>query len=139
MPIDSFVMDGSAGQVLRDDDSLLRQVFFGTLRHHHPNLANKVDVVYALSQAWCNSNDDSDFELLESYLAKLLPEENILVRACSPRIIRERSELIAVMRVASVLVVQGWEALFADDGGSEPTSGDCPARARSDRFRKEYV
>ena len=27
-------------------------------RHHHPNLARKVDVIYALSQAWCNSNDE---------------------------------------------------------------------------------
>lgn len=27
---------------LRDDDSLLRQVFFSILRHHHPNLAAKV-------------------------------------------------------------------------------------------------
>jgi hypothetical protein len=37
-------------QLLRDDDSLLRQVFFNVLRHHHPNTANKVDVIYALSQ-----------------------------------------------------------------------------------------
>ncbi len=28
---------------LRDDDSLLRQVFFSILRHHHPNLASKVN------------------------------------------------------------------------------------------------
>jgi phosphoenolpyruvate carboxylase len=27
---------------LRDDDSLLRTVFFGILKHHHPNLAAKV-------------------------------------------------------------------------------------------------
>jgi len=38
-----------------------------------------VDVIYALSQAWCSSNEDSDFELLEKYLAGLKPEEAILV------------------------------------------------------------
>lgn len=64
---------------LRDDDSLVRQTFFGILRHHHPNMANKVDVVYALSQAWCASQSEDDFELLEKYLSKLLPEEMILV------------------------------------------------------------
>lgn len=48
-------------------------------RHHHPNLARKVDVIYALSQAWCSSNEDSDFELLEKYLSGLKPEEAILV------------------------------------------------------------
>ncbi len=122
---------GNYAGLLRDDDSLLRQIFFGVLRHHHPNLvraarapatiatwrtvrarslawiarasmamallpsrrasrpcrlrarpqANKVDVIYALSQAWCNSNSDSDFELLSQYLAALKPEESILVRS----------------------------------------------------------
>ncbi|EFJ49534.1 hypothetical protein VOLCADRAFT_59445 [Volvox carteri f. nagariensis] len=64
---------------LRDDDSLLRQVFFSILRHHHPNLAAKVDVIYALSQAWCTSQSDSDFELLVKYVTDLKPEERILV------------------------------------------------------------
>lgn len=32
----------SYAALLRDDDSLLRQIFFSVLRHHHPNLANKV-------------------------------------------------------------------------------------------------
>jgi hypothetical protein len=45
-----------------------------------PSQANKVDVVYALSQAWCNSKSQSDFELLEKYLTSLKPEETILVR-----------------------------------------------------------
>lgn len=132
-------IDGNAANLLRDDDSLLRQIFFGVLRcvalptyptcqkhdviqvgpdwlmasipritlpffmkhhdfgrcmagislssgdlgflcrHHHPNLASKVDVIYALSQAWCNSNSDTDFELLEKYLSSLKPEESILV------------------------------------------------------------
>ncbi|GFR48761.1 hypothetical protein Agub_g10581 [Astrephomene gubernaculifera] len=64
---------------LRNDDSLLRQVFFSILRHHHPNLAAKVDVIYALSQAWCTSQSDSDFELLVKYVSDLKPEERILV------------------------------------------------------------
>eukprot|EP00798_Chlamydomonas_sp_ICE-L_P009929 gene9929-7799_t len=72
-------MPDDAETFLRADDSLLRQVFFGILRHHHPNMANKVDVVYALSQAWCTSHSDDDFELLETYLSKLKPEEMILV------------------------------------------------------------
>jgi len=49
----SLLMPTTAKQLLRDDDSLLRQVFFNVLRHHQPNTANKVDVIYALSQAWC--------------------------------------------------------------------------------------
>eukprot|EP00879_Flechtneria_rotunda_P028865 GHRR01031097.1.p1 GENE.GHRR01031097.1~~GHRR01031097.1.p1 ORF type:complete len:101 (+),score=12.91 GHRR01031097.1:187-489(+) len=72
-----------AKQLLRDDDSLLRQVFFNVLRHHHPNTANKVDVIYALSQAWCKSKDNGDFDLLEKYLDNLKPEECILVRCTS--------------------------------------------------------
>jgi len=36
--------------LLRDDDSLLRATFFNVLSKHHPNLAKKVDVIYALSQ-----------------------------------------------------------------------------------------
>jgi phosphoenolpyruvate carboxylase len=75
----ALLMPTSAKQLLRDDDSLLRQMFFNVLRHHHPNTANKVDVIYALSQAWCTSKDDSDFELLEKYLDALKPDECILV------------------------------------------------------------
>lgn len=75
----ALLMPTSAKQLLRDDDSLLRQMFFNVLRHHHPNTANKVDVIYALSQAWCTSKEDSDFELLEKYLAALKPDECILV------------------------------------------------------------
>ncbi|KAG1677399.1 hypothetical protein FOA52_010779 [Chlamydomonas sp. UWO 241] len=70
---------GGAASLLRDDDSLLRQMFFGILRHHHPNLARKVDVIYALSQAWCSSSEDCDFEMLEKYMVALKPEEKILV------------------------------------------------------------
>ncbi|KAJ9513722.1 hypothetical protein QJQ45_015483 [Haematococcus lacustris] len=58
---------GGLADLLRNDDSLLRQIFFGVLRHHHPNLA------------WCTSNSDSDFDLLEKYLSSLKPEETILV------------------------------------------------------------
>ncbi|KAI8473664.1 MAG: PEPCase 1 [Monoraphidium minutum] len=68
-----------AKQLLREDDSLLRQIFFNVLKHHHPGLAAKVDVIYALSQAWCKSRGDGDFEILERYLTDLKPEELILV------------------------------------------------------------
>jgi len=71
--------DKTTRNFLRDDDSLLRQVFFSVLRHHHPTLANKVDVIYALSQAWCSSRSEDDFSLLEKYLSDLKPDERILV------------------------------------------------------------
>eukprot|EP00877_Chromochloris_zofingiensis_P014491 jgi/Chrzof1/9296/UNPLg00263.t1_PEPC1[v5.2] len=78
--IDGSVLGpADARQLLRDDDSLLRQIFFNVLKHHHPNLANKVDVIYALSQSWCDSKSDEDFDALEKYLAELKPEESILV------------------------------------------------------------
>jgi hypothetical protein len=35
-----------AKQLLREDDSLLRQIFFNVLKHHHPQLAAKVSCVY---------------------------------------------------------------------------------------------
>lgn len=85
MPVETtLLMPTSAKQLLRDDDSLLRQVFFNVLRHHHPNTANKVDVIYALSQAWCKSKEDGDFDLLEKYLNNLKPEECILVSYSAP-------------------------------------------------------
>lgn len=75
-----LLLPTSAKQLLRDDDSLLRQIFFNVLRHHQPNTATKVDVIYALSQAWCSSKDNADFDMLEKYLGDLKPEECILVR-----------------------------------------------------------
>lgn len=66
-------------RLLREDDSLLRKIFFNVLRHHHPNVANKVDEIYALANAWCESNSDDDFEALEKFLSGLRPEEYILV------------------------------------------------------------
>lgn len=48
--------------------------------HARPQLANKVDVIFALAQAWCLSESDSDFELLEKRLEALTPDESILVR-----------------------------------------------------------
>jgi hypothetical protein len=36
--------------LLKEDDDLLRQTFLKVFRHHHPQLANKVDVIFALSQ-----------------------------------------------------------------------------------------
>jgi hypothetical protein len=52
---------------------------FSLIRHHHPNLARKVDVIYALAQAWVSSGENSDFDMLEKYLSGLKPEESILV------------------------------------------------------------
>ena len=66
--------------LLRDDDSLLRQIFLKVFSHHHPTLANRLDLIYAMSQAWCQSGSESDFEMLNKYLEKLKPEETILVR-----------------------------------------------------------
>ncbi len=55
------------------------QMFFSIFRHHHPSLASKVDVIYSLSQAWCVSESDEDFDMLEKRLADLAPDERILV------------------------------------------------------------
>eukprot|EP00798_Chlamydomonas_sp_ICE-L_P012456 gene12459-15661_t len=55
--------DFDSVSLLRDDDSLLRQI----------------DVVYALSQAWCTSHSDDEFTMLEGYLKKLAPEEMVLI------------------------------------------------------------
>ena len=57
----------------------LRQTFLSINRHHNPKLATKVDVIYALSQAWCMSESDLDFEMLQRRLSDLNPDELILV------------------------------------------------------------
>lgn len=41
--------------MLKEDDDLLRNTFLSVFRHHHPQLANKVDVIFALSQVWWRS------------------------------------------------------------------------------------
>ena len=74
------VRAGISGELMRDDDNLLRNMFFTILRHHQPKLATKLDVVYALSSAWSQSESDSDFELLEQRLKDLNPDELIMVR-----------------------------------------------------------
>ena len=58
----------------------LRQTFLSINRHHNPKLATKVDVIYALSQAWCMTESDVDFEMLQKRLSDLNPDELILVR-----------------------------------------------------------
>jgi len=73
------------GLLLREDDSLLRQTFFGIVKHHHPTLADKIDTIYALSLAWCRTESDRDFQQLEKCLAELNPDELILVRGRGPR------------------------------------------------------
>ncbi len=49
-------------------------------------------MIYALSQAWCNSNQDGDFDLLEKYLQNLKPEEMILVRGAALQGTRRRPQ-----------------------------------------------
>jgi phosphoenolpyruvate carboxylase len=65
--------------LLKEDDDLLRQTFLQVFRHHHPQLANKVDVIFALAQAWAMSESNADFEMLEQRLEALTPDERILV------------------------------------------------------------
>eukprot|EP00191_Tetraselmis_sp_GSL018_P019798 CAMPEP_0177591956 /NCGR_PEP_ID=MMETSP0419_2-20121207/8289_1 /TAXON_ID=582737 /ORGANISM="Tetraselmis sp., Strain GSL018" /LENGTH=977 /DNA_ID=CAMNT_0019082763 /DNA_START=149 /DNA_END=3082 /DNA_ORIENTATION=- len=68
---------------MQEDDTLLRKVFFDVLQHHHPEVANKVDIIFALSQAWTNTPDrdkkHKELKMLEDYLQDLEPEEMILV------------------------------------------------------------
>ena len=42
-------------------------------------LANKAEVVFALSQAWCSSKETDDFDELEKYLVNLTPEESLMI------------------------------------------------------------
>ncbi len=65
--------------LLREDDNLLRQTFFSILKHHNAPMAHKVDIVYALAQAWCYSESERDFEMLEQRIKDLQPHEMILV------------------------------------------------------------
>jgi len=70
-------------QHMEEDDTLLRKAFFEVLKHHHPEVANKVDIIFALSQSWTNSPDrdkmHKELKMLEDYLVDLDPEEMILV------------------------------------------------------------
>jgi hypothetical protein len=75
------------GTLLHEDDSMLRKIFLSVLRHHHPELAPKIDLIFALSEAWCLSESDDDFKRLSETLESLMPEELILVRTfCVPPI-----------------------------------------------------
>lgn len=65
--------------LLREDDSLLRQIFFGLLKRHHPELANKVDVIYGLSKSWCEEGCLDDLELLANYIQKLEAADKVIV------------------------------------------------------------
>jgi hypothetical protein len=45
------LFSGAVNQaLLKEDDDLLRTIFTQVFRHHHPQLANKVDVIFALAQ-----------------------------------------------------------------------------------------
>eukprot|EP00884_Botryococcus_braunii_P020823 jgi/Botrbrau1/7424/Bobra.0112s0023.1 len=67
------------GSLLSVDDLMLRNLFLSVFRHHHPNLAPKIDNIYALSESWCFSESDADFKRLTEALESLQPEELILV------------------------------------------------------------
>ena len=68
-----------ANDLLKNDDSLLRQTFFEIVYQHHPHLADRIDEIYNLSQAWCETESDKDFQALEKILSGLNPDELILV------------------------------------------------------------
>ena len=48
-------------------------------------VASKLDVIYALSASWGESEAQEDFEMLEKKLTALKPDELILV-SCNPRL-----------------------------------------------------
>jgi hypothetical protein len=41
--------------LLKEDDDLLRQIFNQVFRHHHPQVANKMDVIFSLAQVQLNT------------------------------------------------------------------------------------
>ena len=69
----------SSQDILREDDSLLRSIFFKVLQRHHPQLANRVDVIYGLSKSWCDDGASKDFEMLARVIAELEPAECVMV------------------------------------------------------------
>ncbi|KDD75970.1 phosphoenolpyruvate carboxylase [Helicosporidium sp. ATCC 50920] len=77
-PMPSFAHEVNQA-MLKEDDDLLRNTFLSVFCHHHPQLANKVDVIFAMSQAWCMSENDSDFDILVRRLEALQPDEMVLV------------------------------------------------------------
>ena len=72
-------LTNDVSELLKEDDSLLRQTFFTILRQHHPTVASKLDVIYELSKSWGSTESAEDFELLEKKLSNLEPHELILV------------------------------------------------------------
>lgn len=70
----------SSQELLRDDDSLLRQIFFKLLQSHQPKLANRVDVIYHLSKSWSDDGEIRDFERLEQIITELDPFDRVMVK-----------------------------------------------------------
>jgi hypothetical protein len=64
---------------LKDDDTVLRKILMEVLRHHHPDLAIKFEVIFAMSSKWCKSRNENDFHQLEQTLEDLNPAHSILV------------------------------------------------------------
>lgn len=48
-PVSTYALEVNQA-MLKEDDDLLRQTFLSCFKHHHPQLSNKVDVIFALSQ-----------------------------------------------------------------------------------------
>eukprot|EP01025_Chloroclados_australasicus_P027986 TRINITY_DN2770_c1_g3_i1.p1 TRINITY_DN2770_c1_g3~~TRINITY_DN2770_c1_g3_i1.p1 ORF type:complete len:943 (-),score=138.17 TRINITY_DN2770_c1_g3_i1:18-2846(-) len=69
----------SPTSLLRDDDTRLRQVFQKVLLHHHPKIAAKVNVIYAMSEQWQLSNSEEHLGQLQKCLQELQFDERILV------------------------------------------------------------
>mmetsp|Transcript_27567 Transcript_27567/g.49164 ORF Transcript_27567/g.49164 Transcript_27567/m.49164 type:complete len:994 (-) Transcript_27567:408-3389(-) len=93
-------------QHMEEDDTLLRKAFFDVLKHHHPEVANKVDIIFALSQSWTNSPDrdkkHKELKMLEDYLVDLDPEEMILVSSAFSQLLNLHniSEAVHLTNVA---------------------------------------
>jgi len=91
---------------MEEDDTLLRKAFFDVLKHHHPEVANKVDIIFALSQSWTNSPDrdkkHKELKMLEDYLVDLDPEEMILVSSAFSQLLNLHniSEAVHLTNVA---------------------------------------
>ncbi|GMH37898.1 hypothetical protein BSKO_05782 [Bryopsis sp. KO-2023] len=75
--INAYLLPGSE-KLLREDDSLLRQIFFTILQKQDPKLANKVNVIYGLAKSWCDDGSVNDFEMLATAIAKLEPVDRVL-------------------------------------------------------------
>lgn len=76
--MDGFLLSDSE-KLLRDDDILLRQLFFNIIQKQNKKLANRVDIIYSSAKAWCEEESVHDFERLASAISELGPIDRVLV------------------------------------------------------------